>query len=83
MSARVGSVQQIPEQRGGAGSSPSEAADWTDARIQTIRHGVNYDQRYRVGGKDQESAVSNRKAAYKLRDSARSLGCTTRLITGY
>jgi hypothetical protein len=62
------------EQYRGAGSSPNKTADNADAWIQAIRHGDNHDQRHRIGGKDQESSVQDRKANAPTGDSAGNLG---------
>src|SRR5262249_20763855 len=73
-------IQQIFEQYRGAGSSPDKTADCADAGVQAIRHGDNHDQRHRIGGKDQESSVQDRKAGEPIGDSVGNLGgCSGRL----
>src|SRR5262249_46862280 len=73
-------IQQIFEQYRGAGSSTDKTADCADAGVQAIRHGDNHDQRHRIGGKDQESSVQDRKAGEPIGDSVGNLGgCSGRL----
>src|SRR5262249_46721184 len=64
----------------GAGSSPNKTADNADAWIQAIRHGDSHDQRHRIGGKDQESSVQDRKANAPTGDSAGNLSSRSGLL---
>src|SRR5262249_58497359 len=64
----------------GAGSSPNKTADNADAWIQAIRHGDSHDQRHRIGGKDQESSVQDRKANAPTGDNADNLGSRSGLL---
>ena len=79
-SAGESSIQQMPEQCGGAGSSPSEAADRADAGVQALRHSGNYNQGHRVGREDKESAVQSRQVAHRPGYRSRILDITRILI---
>lgn len=70
----AGPILQILEQCCGAGSLPSETADWTDAGFQAMRYGSHHHQRHRTGGKDQEGSVQDRKTGGQIGQSAGNLG---------
>jgi len=52
-----------------------------DAGIQAIRYSDNHDQRYRIGGKDQEGSVQDWKASAQIAHSADDLGGCPNCLT--
>ena len=73
-------ILQVPEQRGGAGSSPHQTAGSTDARFQAIRHSDNNDKRHRTCRENSETAIQDRVA--RIATSGWKLSGVTTLQSG-